>query len=144
MALILVLDTAAFYDAPLRNALVEGSHRLHPDRLQTILPTIVLAERLRQLRSTQGARANWLRDIKAMSLQIEPFGEAEAHRLGERATDASWKAHARDYLIATHVHGDRIAVTADQGPAWRGVRAMRPSDAEHAIRTLLDDADPLR
>jgi tRNA (guanine10-N2)-dimethyltransferase len=53
-------------------------------------------------------------------LGLEPFGEAEAWRLSERATDGTWEAHARGYLIAAHVHGDRIAVTRDQGPAWQG------------------------
>lgn len=143
--MILVLDTAALWSRRLLRALADA-HRVGLTRtgaVQAVLPAIALAERLRQLHG-RPAPARALRDALAVAgVSVEPFGDAEAARLPPAsAEDAMWQRHARDFLIAAHVTGDRVIVTPDEGPAWSGLRRWRPEQAAVAVEDLASPAEP--
>lgn len=50
----------------------------------------------------------------------------------------AWAQHSRDDFISRHVHGARVAVTEDQGPAWAGLRRLSPAAAAMAVRSLIE------
>lgn len=121
-----VLDTNALWHRPLMDALTEANSSVQ--RHEVVVPALVLAERLRQVRADAAktqALETLLLDLRAV---LEPFGESEARRI-PALDDVAWRRHARDLLVASHVHGDRIAVSADSGPAWRSVPCIDPDGA---------------
>lgn len=107
-------------------------------RVIAVLPAVAYAERIRQLRADSLDIERWREGIATAGIAIEPFGEREAERVPAEAGDpALWRKHARDYLVAAHVEGDREVVTSDRGPAWKGIRVLTPARAAEAIRDLL-------
>lgn len=135
--MILVLDTAALWHTPLLEALAEAQRLdLMPVTVEAVLPAVAFAERLHQVHG--GAHADAFRRIVRKSgLRIEPFTSAEAERLDVPIPEDRWRPHARDYLIAAHVHGDRVGVTPDHGPAWLGRPVRTPPEATAVVRSIL-------
>lgn len=136
----LVLDTSALWHSALWEALATASGRglIDDGRLQVILPTVAYAERLRQLRRDGQDVDLWKRGLGASGIETEAFQDLEAERVGSsKWSEAEWREHARDALIAAHVVGDRRAVTADRGPVWITLGALTPPEATAAIRQLI-------
>lgn len=135
----LVLDTDALHDGRLRAALTQARGAgVRPDQLQVVLPAVAYAERVRQLRKAGAPAGSYRPSLALMGIEVEPLTEAEAARVPHGALDDhAWRAHARDFLIAAHVHGDRVAVTSDGGPAWRQVRVLSPRAAAGVVEAFL-------
>lgn len=140
----LVLDTSAFWHAPLVSAILLAAKvdATRDGRLEVILPAVAYVERRRQLlRGGQDAQL-WRERLDANAVKIEPFGVAEAERVDRQtADDAWWRAHGRDAFIAAHVTQGRTAVTSDAGPVWSSVARLSPDDAAEAILALVAPLD---
>lgn len=137
--MMLVLDTSALWHQPLLEALAAAKARglMEDGRLAAILPAVAHAERLRQLRGDRRRERDWQVTLGRAGVQVEAFGVTDAERVASWVPDEeTWRRHARDYLIAAHVHGDRIGVTEDRGPAWGTLPALTASEAVEAIGRL--------
>lgn len=140
LVMIAVLDTSALWHRGLIRELAAARQAGLEETgdLRIILPTIVQAERSRQIAGHPAREGAWEQVLEAIQPTREPFGTAEAGRLGKRAPGQGiWREHARDFLIATHVHGDRVGITDDQGPAWEGLDTMGARDAARAINGMI-------
>jgi predicted nucleic acid-binding protein len=102
----IVLDTGVFY----RPAAI---HRLAASPDDVIVPTIVLAERIRQVVRDGFDPAAFRRVIDRCPFVVEPLGEEAATRWTARlADDERWHRLARDALIGGHVgNGDVLWTT---------------------------------
>lgn len=132
----LVLDTSALWHRPLAAALVEAAAEgcFADGRLEAILPATAYAERRRQLTRDGRDVARWVEALRDMGVRVEQFGRDEADRVAlSPLAEDEWRRHARDALVAAHVHAGRAAVTEDRGPAWRGVPRMSPGEAAEAV-----------
>lgn len=125
-----VLDTNALWHRPLLDALAvaNGAERLH----DVVLPAVAYAERLRQLGGDPARVSVFHAQLEAAGCTVEPFGPDEARRIRARSPQ-DWEDHARDFLVAAHVHGDRVGVTAGTGPAWRSLTVLDPDGAADVI-----------
>lgn len=139
MTTTLVLDTDALHDGRLRSALTQArASGVGPDRLRVILPAVAHAERLRQTRRARLADADHQQGLEVMGIEVEALTRDIAESLPEGTLDeTSWRVHARDFLIAVHVHGDRVAVTSDRGPAWQGLQVLPPRAAAGVVEALM-------
>lgn len=128
-----VLDTNALWHRPLLDALAVANApaRLH----EVVLPAVAYAERLRQIGHDPQRLAVFHAQLDAIGCAVEPFGADEARRV-QPMRPADWEDHARDFLVAAHVHSDRIGITADTGPAWRGCTILDPDGATDAVERL--------
>lgn len=138
--MILVLDTNALWHAPLLRALSRarerGLHRI--GELEVLLPALVFAERARQVGADEDRLSLFGSLLDDVGARIEPFGREEGGRVANREpNDAIWKEHARDFLIAAHVHSGRVGVTDDRGPGWQEVGTLTPAQAARAVRALV-------
>lgn len=135
----LVLDTNALWHGELLQHLAEPGTWLSErgQSIEAVIPGIAWAERLRQVVGDEDRRAAVEGAIGDSGARIEPFGQPEAERLSvRRPSDEEWRDHARDLLIAAHVHGDRVGVTWDQGPAWAQVDHVTPDQAADLVADL--------
>lgn len=139
MTTTLVLDTDALHDGRLRTMLTQArAAGIGPETLRVILPAVAHAERLRQIRRARLADQDHLQSLEVMGIEVEPLVREAVESLPASALDdASWRANARDFLIAVHVHGDRVAVTSDRGPAWHGLRVLPPRAAAGVVEALM-------
>ncbi len=136
----IVLDTNALWSMPLIRELSAAREAglVARGALEAILPTIAYAERWRQVRQRPDHQDAWQAIIDRVAPTLEVFAEAEALRLADRRPRGdAWRSHARDFLIAAHVYGDRVAVTRDGGPAWAQVPSLTPDQAAQAVRALV-------
>lgn len=136
----LVLDTNALWHAELMEVL--GAWRLQGDRAAVppgvILPSVSYVERARQIHGDQPREEAWARLLARVGPAIEPFTATEADRVAaRRPSQDAWDQHGRDFLIAAHVHGERVGVTSDAGPAWQGVRKLTPDKATELVDALV-------
>lgn len=100
----IVLDTGVFFRP---SALAETLATRRP----VVLPTLVVAERRRQLIRDARNLASLERAVNESGYWIESFGLDEALRM-PALTDATWARHARDAMIAAHVReGDVLWTT---------------------------------
>lgn len=136
----LVLDTDALWNPRLVQGLTRAQHvgLMQAGRLDAVLPAVAFAERRRQVQRDRRALAAWLDTLGEAGIRVEPF-DAETARNLRRASqdDQLWRRHARDFLIAAHVHGNRIGVTSDRGPAWEGLPVLHPPEAARTVERLL-------
>lgn len=140
LVLNLVLDTNALWNGPLVRGLArareEGLQRF--GELEVVLPAIAFAERARQLAQDDDSMRLFRQLLGDIGAKIEPFGVQEGERLASRKPPRTvWRAHARDLLIAAHVHRDRVAVTGDRGPGWQEVGTLTPPQAVRAVQALI-------
>lgn len=140
--MIVVLDTSVLWDQRLIRELsaARAAELRERGHLKVILPALVLAERQRQLAGSPEKEQAWETALEEIDPLIEPFDEETARRVGTRAPeDDAWHAHARDHLIAAHVHGDRIAVTDDTGPAWGPIPTLNSQQAALGVAALIGE-----
>lgn len=137
--MILILDTDALWHRPLLDALVAANGTgLAPGTLETVLPAVAYAERLRQLQHSARRVRAFREFLQLAAVRVEPFTAEQADRVPwDSIGEDDWTAHARDFLIAAHIEGQRVGVTGDVGPAWRGVPVSPPAEATAAVRALL-------
>ncbi len=135
----LILDTNALWN----RALLETLARIHEDEpgpsgeVSAVIPAIAFAERLRQVYGDEDREPALRGAIEDSGARIEPFTAATAERLAKSTDEGiDWHAHARDYLIAAHVHGERVGVTRDRGPAWEGVATITPDQAAKLVQAM--------
>lgn len=136
----LVLDTNALWSVPLFDALAEARVAATSGltQVQAIVPAVAYAERYRQMRQRPRGTELLATALERGGVHIEAFGPEQVHRLPAGVADGqAWTAHGRDFLIAAHVHGDRVAVTEDRGPAWEAIPSLLPSEAAQAVRALI-------
>lgn len=136
----LVLDTDALWHPGLNRELAAAHASGDPfsDAVDVVLPAVAYAERLRQVQDDKARKRAFQRQLSRIDPSIEPFGSSEAALVAERCpSQGDWADHARDFLIAAHVHGDRVAVTGDQGPAWDAVDHLEPDHAAELLGALL-------
>jgi len=136
---MLVLDTDALWHRPLLDALVEArACGFGTPQLRVVLPVVAFAERVRQLQRDSRPEAPWLAGLQRMGVEVESLDVSLAARMPAGARDdATWRVHARDFLIAAHVRADASGVTSDIGPAWKGIPVMTPPQAAAAVRALM-------
>lgn len=136
----LVLDTDALWHGELLQRLAE-LEEAWPERarsIEAVVPGIAWAERLRQIGPDGELRSAVEGAVEDSGARLEAFGQSEAERLaGRQPRGAAWRDHARDFLIAAHVHGDRVAVTRDQGPTWGQVERVTPDQAAELVGELV-------
>lgn len=136
----LVLDTNALWSQELIRELsaARAAGMRTPDGLDVILPVIAYVERSRQVQGDPPRQGAWERVQEQIVPKIEPFRTGEAENVLAREPDRpDWDEHGRDYLIAAHVHGDRVGVTEDQGPAWDDVDHLTPDQAADLVAAML-------
>lgn len=135
----LVLDTNSLWHATLTEALsiARRTEVFSPPGRSVVLPAVAYVERARQVHGDPPREAAWETILRRVQPTIEAFSTQDAHRLVGRApSTASWHAHARDYLIAAHVHGERVGVTRDGGPAWEGLPTITPDQAAELVQAM--------
>lgn len=136
LPLTLVLDTSALWHPPLTTRILEMRERtVHQVRF--VLPGVAYAERRRQLLRDGRDVGVWDEDLRRARIEVEAFGPTEAARI-RAVNDDLWEKHARDYLVAAHVGPGRVAVTYDEGPAWRDVPLIDPETAADFLASILD------
>lgn len=136
----LVLDTNALWHPPLWRALDEAhaSGLIADGQLDVVVPTLVYAERMRQLRRDGHDLERWKHDLWKTGARLEPFGAEHAENLDESAvSETTWRKHSRDLLVAAHVRGDQTAVTDDVGPAWAGKDRVTAARATQLVEELI-------
>lgn len=136
----LVLDTNALWHRPLTNVLARAHEQGLQDvgDVEVLVPAIVYAERMRQLQGDEPRVALFNRLLSDVAARVEPFTVDEAERLGDRApSDRLWRGHARDLLIATHVHGERVVITDDGRPPWEGLDRLTPGEATEVVEAVV-------
>lgn len=104
----IILDTSALY--------FPRAIRKLPGNRRVLVPTVVLVERARHLKSERrGSPSEFLLDIRNQGWETEPLGDAEALLAAHRAPmdDKEWADRARDTLIAGHVRDGDVLWTAD-------------------------------
>ncbi len=138
--MIWVLDTTALFCKPLLRNLsaIHARHDADAVMVRVILPSLAYTERLRQIRRDEKNETHWKRSLALAGIRVEPFQETEGDRLQAAAHhDDLWKTHARDWLIRCHVHGERVLVTGDQGPAFDEAQTIAPLIAARALERIL-------
>ena len=137
----LVLDTNALWEPALWKALIAAKDlgAMDDGRLSAVLPCVAYAERVRQIRRDAKDVVMWKEKLAQAGVVVEPFDTKQAERLPEEAhRNDLWSRHARDMMVAAHVEADRTLVTADNGPAWSGLRRVLPADAARHVQALVE------
>ncbi|MBW3582513.1 MAG: PIN domain-containing protein [Euryarchaeota archaeon] len=99
----IVLDTNVLWNPEAMSALLARP-------LEVVLPSIVLAERVRQIRARDQDVDLFLDRVRMLGWKVEPLGREEALRYtGALIEQDVWNAHSRDAFIAGHVRpGDSL------------------------------------
>lgn len=136
LGMILVLDTNALWDQGLVRE-IAAAQATNRSFIEPILPALAYAERRRQVSTDEDKLAAFDVILQGMQPTIEPFTRSEGDRVAQQAPSPDeWAEHARDILLAAHVHGERIGISNDQGPAWRTKRTLTPEQGAQLLRTI--------
>lgn len=134
--MILVLDTNALWDQELVRE-IAAAQAADRSCIEPILPALAYAERRRQVSADGDKLAAFDAILQRMQPTIEPFTRSEGDRIAQQApTPDEWAEHARDVLIASHVHGERIGISNDQGPAWQTKRTLTPEQGAQLLQAI--------
>lgn len=136
LVMILVLDTNALWNQELMRE-IAAAQAADRSSIDPILPALAYAERRRQVSADEDKLAAFDAILERVQPTIEPFTRSEGDRVAQQSpTRDEWEEHARDVLIAAHIHGERIGISDDQGPAWRTKRTLTPEQGAQLLRTI--------
>lgn len=111
-----ILDTGVFF----RPAALEELSR---QRRDVIVPAVVFAERVRQLRRDNRPVEAFLEALERNHWFVESFTTLEALNAPSVRDDRLWRRHARDAMIAGHVRdGDALWTTNPEDFRLLGLR----------------------
>lgn len=103
----IVLDTNVLWSVDALNTLMGMP-------LEVVVPSIVLAERVRQIRARGQDVGIFLERIRLLDWTIEALGREQALRYSTEITqDDKWRALARDAFIAGHVRQGDVLWTSN-------------------------------
>ena len=100
----LVVDTNVLWD---RIALPALAAQKRP----AILPAVAFIERARQLLQAGRTVDELWQLARDFGMEIEPLLPEHGLRMAARLDDATWRRHARDAMIASHVGPDDVLWT---------------------------------
>lgn len=136
LGMILVLDTNALWHQALMRE-IAAAQAADPSCIDPILPALAYAERRQQVSDDEDKLTAFDAILERIQPTIEPFTRSEGDRVASQPpTPEEWVEHARDMLITAHVHGERIGISDDQGPAWQAKRTLTPEQGAKLLRAI--------